>query len=153
MKLRVEITDGEEEIVIFCKEKNDAVTNMQSMIEKLICFSGRREMVLYSSDLEYYVPFDEILYFESSGGKVYAHTKTSVYTTTYKLFEIEEILPPNFVRIAKSTVANINLISSLKREIVGNGEIYFKDSVKKAYFSRGYFKILHNKIQEMRLGQ
>ena len=112
---------------------------------------GKREMVLYSSGAEYYIPFCEILYFESNDGKVYSHTARSVYTTDRKLFELEEVLPPSFVRIAKSTIANVDLVSSLRREMVGNGEMYFKNSEKKVYFSRSYYKTLRDKIQEMRL--
>jgi DNA-binding LytR/AlgR family response regulator len=124
---------------------------MELLVKRLAGIAWKREMVLYSSGTEHYIPFCDILYFESSDGKVYAHTARSVYTTDRKLFELEEALPPSFVRIAKSTIANVDLVSSLRREMVGNGEMYFKNSEKKVYFSRGYYKTLRDKIQEMRL--
>ncbi len=152
VRVRTEISDcAEDEVVIRCRERTDSTDAIESSIKRLVGMLSKREMVLYSSNAEYYIPFCEILYFESNDGKVYAHTSRSVYTTDRKLFELGEMLPPNFVRVSKSTIANIDLIVSLRREVVGNGEIYFKNSEKKTYFSRGYYKDLREKIQEMRL--
>lgn len=152
MKIRTEISqNGEEEIIIRCQSRTDKIKEMEAALEKLILTN--QEMVLFLSGTEYYVPIDEILFFESCDGKVYAHTRERMFTSDYKLFELEGILPISFLRISKSTIANILLISSLKREVVGNGEITFRGSEKKAYFSRGYFKLLRDKINEMRLGR
>ena len=41
-------------------------------------------------------------------------------------------------------------IGSLHKEITGNGEIRFKRSDKVTYFSRGYAKILKDRIEEKR---
>ena len=152
MRIRTEISE-EEEIVIRCREKDDHTERLERAIRRLLENGNRREIVLYSSGAEYYIPFSEILYFESAGGKIYAHTARSVYSTDKKLFELEEELPSCFVRAAKSTIVNVYLIISLHREVVGNGEIYFKGSEKVAYFSRGYYRSLRDKIQEMRIGK
>ena len=121
------------------------------MLENLV--TTDREMILHSSGVEYYVPIKEILFFEAYDGKVYAHTSDKNFTCEYKLFELENILPSSFARISKSTVANVMLISYLKRELVGNGEIGFKGCDKRTYFSRSYYKILRDKIDEMRFGK
>lgn len=152
VKIRTEICD-EEEIVIRCREKDERIEQLERAIKRLQENRNQREIVLYSSGSEYYIPFSDILYFESAGGKIYAHTARAVYSTDKKLFELEAELPIYFARAAKSTIVNIYLIISLHRELVGNGEIYFKDSEKVAYFSRGYYKALRDKIQEMRLGK
>lgn len=151
MKVKVELGETDE-IVVRCKERTEQTERLAEAIRRL-CEGKRREAVLYSSGREYYIPFSEILYFESAGGKVFAHTARSVYSTDKKLFELEEELPSCFVRAAKSTIVNVYLIISLHREVVGNGEIYFKDSEKVAYFSRGYYRALRDKIQEKRLGK
>ena len=152
MRIRTEISDSfEEEIIIRCRERTESIEAVEKLIKRLAGIAEKRETVLYSSGAEYYVPFGEILYFESNDGKIYAHTGRSVYTTDRKLFELEAELPPSFTRIAKSTIVNVELISSLRREVVGNGEVYFKNSEKKASFSRAYYRVLKDKIQEMRL--
>ena len=152
MKIRTEICDdGQEEIIIKCHARTDQIRNIESILEDLVATD--REMILYSSGVEYYVPIKEILFFEAYDGKVYAHTSDKNFTCEYKLFELENILPSSFARISKSTVANVMLISYLKRELVGNGEIGFKGCDKRTYFSRSYYKILRDKIDEMRFGR
>lgn len=152
MKIKTEICDGgDEEIIIRCRSKTDQIKNIEAILENLIV--SDREMALHLSGAEYYVPIKDILFFEAYDGKVYAHTKDRMFTAGYKLFELDNILPSSFVRISKSAIANIMLISSLRRELVGNGEITFKSCDKKTYFSRGYYKILKDKIDEMRLGK
>lgn len=152
MKIKTEISEGgDEEIIIRCRSKTDQIRNIEAILENLIM--SDREMVLYIAGAEYYVPISDILFFESCDGKVFAHTKEQMFTADYKLFELENLLPSSFVRISKSTIANIMKISSLHREIVGNGEVRFVCCDKKAYFSRGYYKILRDKIDEMRLGR
>lgn len=152
MRIRTEFGENDcEEIVIRCRSENERVRRILSALEGIV--GGECEIILQSSGTEYYMPIRDILFFETYDGKVMAHTRSGTYSSAYKLCELEHILPPTFARISKSTVANVMLISSLHRELVGNGEIGFFESEKKAYFSRGYFKVLRDKIDEMRLGK
>lgn len=148
MKIRTEISDSEE-IIIRCRERNDRIRSLEAAIEETL--RGENEISLFSDGTEFFVPKISILYFESSGGKVYAHTRDRIYTAPHKLFELEGILPSSFVRVSKSAIANIAEISYLRREIVGNGEMGFRGCEKNVYFSRAYFKLLQYKIEEMRL--
>ena len=152
MKIKTVISaDNEEEILIRCKSKTEQIKRIESILENLlIC---EKEMVLTIAETDYYILINDILFFESFDGKIYAHTKNRIFTCKHKLYELEAILPSIFVRISKSTIANIMTITSLRRELVGNGEITFKDCGKKAYFSRGYYKHLRDKMDEMRLGK
>ncbi len=152
MKIKTEICpDGEEEILIRCQRKTEQIRHIEAILENLL--ASDREMVLTLAGTEYYVSVREILFFESFEGKIYAHTKERMYACEYKLFELETILPYFFVRISKSSIANVLEITSLRRELVGNGEMTFKDCSKKTYFSRGYYRVLRDKIDEMRLGK
>lgn len=152
MKIKTEIcADGEEEIVIRCRSKTDKIKRIEEILEDLVM--SDKEMVLHLSGTEYYVPIQDILFFEALDSKVYAHTKDALFTCEYKLFELEALLPSSFARISKSNIANVMLVASLRREIVGNGEISFKGCDKRTYFSRSYYKILRDKIDEMRLGK
>jgi len=149
MKVRVEVSqDGEEEIVIRCKKIDERTEMIRDIIENVA--KSKRELLLYIGNTEYYVAKDDILFFEASEGRVFAHTKDSMLRTTYKLFELEDIMPSYFVRISKSVIANVKVISSLSRELTGNGKITFKSSEKYAYFSRAYYKSLKDKIDEVR---
>ena len=146
--VRIE-TAEREEIVIRCRAPSESIYALKAAIEETM----RKEntITLMSDGASYFVPKSEILFFESSEGKVYAHTKDAMYTAPYKLFELEERMPPSFVRVSKSVIANLLQIRSLKREVVGNGELTFRGCDKKAYFSRAYYKLLQYKLEEMRL--
>ena len=149
MKIEIRINESEpESVIINCRERSDQVLLIESAIENAL--RGIGEMMLYIDGTEYYVSKNDILFFESYDGKVYAHTKDKMYLSTYRLFELEDIMPSYFVRISKSVVVNIKLISSLHRELTGNGELTFKGCSKKTYFSRGYYKVLKDKIEEVR---
>ena len=147
MKLRTEISEHEE-IIIRCRERNDKIRSLEAAVEEAL--RGENEIVLSSSGIDYFVPKISILFFESSDGRVYAHTRDKIFTAPYKLFELEALMPQSFVRISKSVIANIAEISYMHREIVGNGELGFRNCDKKVYFSRAYFKLLQYKIDEMR---
>ena len=152
VRIRIEISDdAQNEIVIKCRDADEKVRDIEKAIQNVLKQSG--EMTLYIGNTEYYVQKSEILFFESNDQKVYAHTISGMYTTPYKLFELEELMPACFVRISKSVIANIYLIASLNRELTGNGEITFKGCGKKTYFSRSYYKNLKQKIEEMRFGK
>ena len=84
MKLRIDIVPAneEEEIIIRTHEKSDKIR----LIERALSGSlDSAEMILTLGDTEYYVPKDEILFFETSDNKVAAHTKDRMYYTKYKL--------------------------------------------------------------------
>ena len=110
MKIRVEVGCDEDEIVIRCREKTREIEKIESALHALPLGEPKREILLYSSGAEFYIPLSEILYFESAGGKVYAHTARAVYSTDKKLFELEEELAASFVRVAKSTIVNVYLV-------------------------------------------
>ena len=147
MKIRTEISDSEE-IVIRCREENDKTKRLALAIEEVL--TREDTITLLSGGADYYVPKSEILYFESSNGSVYAHTKNNIYTTHYRLCELEGLMAPHFARVSKSAVANLMQISSVKREVVGNGVLTFYGCDKRVWFSRAYFKLLQYKLNEMR---
>ena len=152
MKIRIEsCSDGEEEIIIKCKEHSREIDLIKTVIDSIT--KGGSELLLKIGNAEFYVSKEDILFFETYDGKVFAHTKDKMFATDYRLFELENIMPLYFVRISKSVIANIKRISSLERELTGNGNITFKDCDKRTYFSRGYYKILKDKIDEVRFGK
>lgn len=103
MKVRIEIDDSlnEDEIVIRTKEYTE---ELQQLISN---FKSKPSIQFFKQDTEYYLDLDAILLFESDNGRVYAHTANDMFSTTQKLYELENILPNSFLRISKSTIVNI----------------------------------------------
>ena len=93
----------------------------------------------------------DIIFCESYDGKVACHTNDGIFYSSYKLYELERILPFYFARASKSSLINAKQVYSIRKNISGASEIAFKGSLKKAYLSRNYYKIFMEKINETRL--
>ena len=137
MKVRLEIDDtlNEDEIVICTKEYTE---DLKQLIHS---FQTKPKVQFFKQDTEYYLEVDSILFFESDNGTVFAHTTNDMFSTTQKLYELENILPRSFLRISKSTIVNIQKIYSLSHS-VSSHLITFQNSHKQVYVSRMYYKVL-----------
>ena len=149
MRFRTEIRKGEhDEIVILCSERNDKIKHLEGIIENAL--GGDAEMILTLGETEYFVPKREVLFFETSDGKVTAHTRGKMYYASYTLFGLERILPDGFMRVSKSCIVNVGEIAAISHALTGSGEVLFKETDKKVYVSRSYYKALKEKIYDMR---
>lgn len=150
MKLRVLIDpEAEEEIVISVKKMSGDLTHLQNEITRILGLFD--EIVLLDGSKELFVPTENILFFETGGTKVYAHTTSDCYVCKEKLFELEELLPHYFVRASKSCIVNTLKISSLVRSLSGVSDVEFSGSKKKAVLSRMYYHSVRERIEEIRL--
>lgn len=151
MKMRVEIEEGieEDEIVIRCQHISPAVMKLEQMIEEIT--KGSKEYTFYKGDTEYYLSGEDILFFETDASGINVHTIDNVYQTKYKLYELEDVLPGNFVRISKSAIVNSDKIYSISRNLTASSLIQFQGTHKQIYVSRSYYKVLKSKLEEKRL--
>ncbi len=149
MKLKVEISnDAEDEIIIKCSSITDEVKLLQDMIGNVI--ENNAKLVLTSGDVEYFVPRNDILFFESESGRTAAHTSDKMLYTNYKLYELEKVLPQSFIRVSKSCILNCSRVSGINKNITGASEVQFSASRKIVYVSRMYYKSFREKMDEMR---
>lgn len=102
---------------------------------------------LLNNNKEYYIDLDKILFFETEEDFVSAHTVNETFQTKLKLYELEDILSNNFMRISKSTIININHIYSINRNLTSSSIVEFTGTIKKVYVSRLYYKLLKDKIE------
>ncbi len=148
MKLRVELTDGDEEVVIRCHRENENVRRMQNVLSALI--GEEQSLPLAAGGTEHFVPVADILFFETSDNTVMAHTCEKHYQSTYKLYELEALLPSRFMRVSKSCILDTSRVASIHRSLTGNAEVGFYGTDKTTYVSRMYYQKLHDHIYETR---
>ena len=149
MKLRLEISDqAEEEVIIRCQSLTEEVKLIQDVVSNVI--EKDAELLLTMGSSEYYIPRSELLFFETDNGRTTAHTADNMYYTHYKLYELERILPAGFVRVSKSCILNAAKVCAIQKNLAGSSGVLFRDSRKKVYVSRMYYKVLKEKIEEMR---
>lgn len=151
MNIRIELDEeqAEDEVVIRCQSLTDEVKRVQKAISSAI--SSGQNITLYQGDTEYYVALEEILFFETEGSVLNAHTREHVYQTRYRLYELEEMYSGNFVRISKSAIVNVHEIYSLSRSTLSTTSVIsFAGTHKQVFVSRHYNKQLKDKIMEWR---
>lgn len=150
MKIRIIVNPDltENEVTIQCNKVDTQIAKIQSAISA-ICASNE-QLVFYKGDTEYYLSLDKILFFETSDNQLFAHTKKEMYQTKYRLYELETLLPDNFLRVSKSTILNVNHIFSITRNLTASSEVQFEGTHKMVYVSRNYYKQLKVKLEEKR---
>jgi len=146
VKLRIEISDGktEDEVIIRCGRVDE---NIQKLQEYILGMSAPK-LTFYKGTKEYYMPLEEILFFETDGEQIYGHTTNDAFKVKHRLYELEEKLPRNFVRAAKGTIVNTSKIYSINRNLTSSSQIRFTGTHKQIYVSRHYFRALKEKIDE-----
>jgi len=144
VKLRIELTDGsgEDEVVIRCGRVDGNVQKLQEFILSMTS----PQMTFYKGSQEYFLPLEEILFFETEGEQVFAHTAGEAYKVKYRLYELEEMLPRIFTRAAKGTIVNTKHIYAIARNLTSSSKISFSGTHKHIYVSRYYYKSLKEKM-------
>lgn len=150
MKIKIEVDETalENEVIIRCADLNKEVLLIQQALSEIA--AGSQRFIFYKGETEYYMSLEEILFFETENGMINVHTSDDVYQTKFKLYELEERLPGYFMRVSKSAILNVDKIYSMTRNL-STCLVQFTKSHKQVYVSRYYFKPLREKLEEMRM--
>ena len=151
MRVRIELV-GEnepEETVVYCRKITSEVEELSRRLNQ--AHKAVPLPTFCKGEEQYYFTLSEILFFETEGEKVYAHTEKDSYETKQRLYELEAILPNYFVRISRSTIANTLHILSIQHGLTRVGHVSFRGSYKEVYVSRMYSSILKEKMEERHL--
>lgn len=152
MKVKIEIQEGleEEEIIIRCGRLDDTIVSLQNYISEHS--NGKRCLVLNRGETDYYIPMEEIYFFETEGREIQAHTADKLFVCRYRLYELEELLPGCFMRISKSSIVNMKYVYSVTRNLTASSVVEFTGSSKRVLVSRGYYKAFTERLRERRSG-
>ena len=149
LKIRIEMFEGvQEEVVIRCREITPEIIRLQQLLSGNSDRSN--QFLVYKGDTEYYLNVNDIIFFETEGNAVMAHTKNDMYETRRKLYELEELLGGRFQRISKSAIVNVDKVYSIKRNVTSSSAIEFQGTHKQIYVSRAYYKVSREKLEEKR---
>ncbi len=148
MKIRIEVVNDleEDEVLIRCGRVDDTIQKIHQYI--LEQSQTGSKITFYKQNQEFYFPLDEVLFFETEGEYIYAHTTNDAYRIKYRLYELEKILPRHFIRAAKSTIVNITQVYSITRNLTASSLVQFIDSHKQVYVSRYYYQELRQRLNE-----
>lgn len=110
--IRQEPDAFETEITVVCKKLDrelEEIISHISLIDNTVTGSRDGET--------YFIPLRNILYFEAVDNKLFFYTDDDVYESASRLYKLEEKFQnTSFVRISKSTIANLKKMTSIKPE-------------------------------------
>ena len=96
--------------------------NISDEVREIVAFVKSRQGQLTGTidDRQFEIFVGDIYYIEAVDNKTFIYTKSKVYETKQKLYELEELLKSKgFLRISKSTLLNLMKISSIKPALNG----------------------------------
>jgi DNA-binding LytR/AlgR family response regulator len=148
VKIRIELVNEvkEDEVIIRCGRVDETIQKIQQYI--LEQSSKSSQITFYKQNQEFYIPLNEVLFFETEEEHIYAHTATDSYLIKFRLYELEQLLPRCFVRAAKSTIVNIMQVYSITRNLTASSLIQFNNTHKQVYVSRYYYQELRQRLNE-----
>lgn len=112
----------EEEIVIYAHQKNEMIFEIERMAqEKPLQLTGFLNEEIVRLELQ------DIYCFTVEGGRLYAIGENEKYLIKARLYNIEEILDKNFIKINQSSIANVKKIQKFDASISGTLKVIFKN--------------------------
>lgn len=128
MKLKIEQSDeySEAEIIIRC---NCIDKNLQRIIEQIQL--SKFMLTAYKDDSTILLKSDVVFYLESVDEKTFIYCRNEVYSSSMKLYELEEMLKKStFVRVSKSCILNIDYLESVRPLLNGKMEATLSNNEK-----------------------
>jgi DNA-binding LytR/AlgR family response regulator len=146
VKIRIEVVNdlAEDEVTIRCGRVDDTIQKIHQYIVEQT--QSGKKITFYKENQEFYFPLEDVLFFETEGEHIFAHTANDAYRITYRLYELEELLPKDFARASKSAIVNIRRIYSITRNLTASSPVKFVGSHKQVYVSRYYYNDLRLRL-------
>ncbi len=131
--------EHEEEVLIFAHEKTQLVEDILNLINNENMFTGYSEGEIHRLNLS------EISCFTVEDNKVYALTDKDKLQIKHRLYQVEEKLSDDFVKINQSCIANIKKIKKFDSSVSGMLTVTFKNGYRD-YVSRRNLKSVKERL-------
>ena len=141
MKYSINIDkDREEEVIIFAHERNRTVERLEAVLQEIPC-----ELVGFSGDEIVRITPKNALCFTVEDSKTYAVTEKGKYQLKLRLYQLEERLGEDFIKINQSCIVNVGMIESFKTSLGGSLMVTLKGGYRD-YVSRRQLKTVKERI-------
>ncbi|MBP3495394.1 MAG: LytTR family transcriptional regulator [Clostridia bacterium] len=130
----------DEEVIIYAHEVNNLVKEIELLIE-----SNLLEFVGYKNNTIIKLMPSDIYSFTVENNKIFAITANESFQIKRRLYEIEQMLDNNFVKINQSCIVNIKKIEKFEVSFGGALLVLLKNGYKD-YVSRRQLKIVKERI-------
>lgn len=140
MKHKTIIDNEKEEVLIYTPKVTNKITMLERYIEDL-----DSEIIAFRNKTSICLSYNEVICFTIENGRSFAITEKEKLLIKQRLFQIEEMVSENFVKINQSSIANITKIERFDASIGGNLMVIFKNGYKD-YVSRRQTKLVKERI-------
>lgn len=129
-----------EECVVYAHERS----SLTDEIERLIIDNGR-ELIGYKRENIVKINLSDVYCFAIEGGKTYAITDNDKLLIKNRLYQLEEFLTENFIKINQSCIANIKKTARFDASLSGSLLVVFKNG-HSDYVSRRQMKNVKERL-------
>jgi DNA-binding LytR/AlgR family response regulator len=133
----------ESSVTVYAPEMSDNVKKIVQCVddlEKISTISGHKEQELYFLDIQ------NVLSFVAQNKQIYAITQYGQFIIKERLYQLEQILPSDYIRVSKSEIINKHCIEKLSLETNGSIKLYLKHNYC-TYSSRRYLKSIKERLE------
>lgn len=114
--------EQKEQIIIYAKEKTALIEEIEGIV-----INSNKEIIGYKNKVMCKLSPAHIYCFIIENGKVYAVTENDKLLLKHRLYELEEMLTDEYIKINKSCLANFKKIKHFDASISGNMTVTFKN--------------------------
>ena len=145
MKFRLIIDkDAEEEVVVTARQRSELTDRLEAMVTAQ---AGFDRLPAYREDDMEMLRFSDIACITVLDGKTWAFDQNGKqYRLKQRLYELEQLLPPNFIRINKSALGNEAHLERFTAGFSGAVDAVFRGGHKE-YVSRRCFSAIKRRYQ------
>lgn len=149
MQTLVRVVPGQEpeHAEFYVHQKDRAIERLVEYVEQeryhsilLTCYRGNEIVQL---------PESSICFIETVWEKQLVHTDAEILEVKKRLYELERLLPPGFIRISKSVIMNMDRVTAYRPMVNGLMAASFPNN-DIVYISRKYLKDVRSHIMEVR---
>ena len=129
----------EEEVLVFAHERNALVNEIERIVQE-----NNLELIGYKENEASKLKLFDVNCFISENNKVFALTKEKLQLK-FRLYQIEEMLDENFIKINQSCIANIRQIEKVQATFSGSFQVVFRNGYCD-YISRRNLKSVKERL-------
>ena len=123
MKLRIVIDPNrDEEIVVYAHKKSQLIDEIDQLVK-----NHSVDLIGYNENETVKLNLNDVVCFFTEENKVYALTESEKFKLKQRLYQLEENLNENFVKINQSCIANIKKIDRFSVTVGGSLNVIFKN--------------------------
>lgn len=131
----------EPEIVICGAKKSKELAELKQIIAEAV----DEKLTVYDDRDAVRITQGEVIRFYASRQRVYAQTADATYLVRARLYELEDMLKKQFVRISNSEIVNVKKIRRMDTSISGTIHMYLQDNIE-TYVSRRYVSRIRDSL-------